>query len=175
MPRPTQDDLRRETRVEVGSTAETRPAPSSTPVDAGERDAEELTHESFSAVLGSRLQGGRWQPAEEIRVQVILGEITLDFTRADLPPSGIVEIDAWAILGEIKLIVPDGAEVEVDGAPIAGSIEHTVRRKGVWESLRERVTGEREEESPPPRHQGDPPFFRIDGHAVFGSIRVEGR
>jgi hypothetical protein len=30
--------------------------------------------------------------------------VTLDFTRAELPPSGMVDIEAWAIFGTIKVL-----------------------------------------------------------------------
>ncbi len=39
----------------------------------------------------------------------------------------MIGIDAWAICGEVKIIVPDGAEIELEGEPILGSIEQQVR------------------------------------------------
>jgi hypothetical protein len=90
-----------------------------------------LTQESFRAILSANQRSGRWEPAEEIRVHAIMGEVTLDFTRAELPPSGMIEIDALAFCGEIHIIVPDGAEVELNGTPFVGSIEQKARQKGI--------------------------------------------
>jgi hypothetical protein len=134
-----------------------------------------LLTEEFRAILSTHQRAGRWEPADEILAQAILGEVKLDFTRADLPPSGVVEIEAWAILGEVSIIVPDGADVELDGTPILGSIEQQVRKKGAGEQVREWVTGEREEDLPAPRAPEEPPYFRINGHAILGSIKVTGR
>ena len=133
------------------------------------------TQESFRAILSSHQQGGRWEPADEIQVLAICGEVTLDFTRAELPPRGMIEIDARAICGYIEIIVPDGAEIELEGEPFVGSIEQHMRKKGVLERIRERVTGERDEDLPAPPPPPEPPYFRIDGHAIFGGIKVMGR
>jgi hypothetical protein len=175
MPNDTDESTRTEPEL---TTVRTSPlATSSTASVARQRaDDESLTHESFDAVLSSNQRGGRWEPADEIRARAILGEVTLDFTRAVLPASGIIEIEAWAIFGEVKIVVPDGADVEIDGTPILGSIEHQVRRKEAREKIREWVTGERDEDTRPASLASDePPYFRIDGRAIFGSIKVTGR
>lgn len=103
------------------------------------------------------------------------GNVTLDFRRAELPPSGAVEIDARAICGAIEIIVPDGAEVEIEGTPFVGSIEQHLRGAGVRERIREWVTGERDDDAIAPPLSEEPPLFRIFGQAIFGSIRVTGR
>ena len=135
-------------------------------------DDQPLTQESFRAILSSHQRAGRWEPADEIEVRAICGEVTLDFTRAALPPSGMIEIDAWAICGEVKIIVPDGAELEIDGTPVMGSIEQSVRKRGAGEQIREWVTGERDENLP---ESAEPPYFRIYAHAILGSVKVKGR
>ncbi len=127
------------------------------------RDDHPLTQESFQAILSSHQRAGRWEPAEEIEVRAVCGDVTLDFTRAELPPSGMIGIDAWAIAGHIRIIVPDGAEIELEGEPFLGSIEQQVRKKGVGERLRERAPGERDDE---------PPYFRINGRAILGAIKI---
>ncbi len=139
------------------------------------RDDHLLTQESFRAILSSHQRAGRWEPAEKIQVRAILGEVTLDFTRAELPPSGMIEIDALAFCGEVNIIVPDGAEVELDGTPFAGSIEQKARKRGVRERVRELVTGEHDEDLPAPPPPSEPPYFCIDCRAIFGSIKVTGR
>jgi hypothetical protein len=142
-------------------------------------DDETITEESFHAILSSHQRSGRWEPADEIRANAILGEVKLDFTRAELPPSGVVDIEAWAIFGEITIIVPDGAEVDLDGTPILGSIEQRVQKKGAGDRIRELVLGRQEDELDDDRSAGppddEPAYFRIDGHAIFGTIKVLGR
>ncbi len=131
-----------------------------------------LTQESFRAIFSSNQRAGRWEPADEIQVLAICGEVRLDFTRAELPPSGMIEIHAWAIGGEVKIIVPDGAEIELEGEPVLGSIEQHVRKKGAREWIREWVTGERDEDLSVPPPPPEPPYFRIVGRAILGSIKV---
>jgi hypothetical protein len=143
--------------------------------EAQQLDDPVLTEETFRAILSSHERAGRWEAADEIHVRAIFGEVTLDFTRADLPPSGEIEIDAWAIGGEVHIIVPDGAEVELDGTPIVGSIEQQLRKKRARDRVRELVTGQREEDLPPPPAAPQPPFFRIDAHAIAGAVKVTGR
>ncbi len=138
------------------------------------REDHPLTQDSFQAILSSHQRAGRWEPAEKIQVRAILGEVTLDFTRAELPPSGMIEIDALAFCGEVNIIVPDGAEVELDGTPFVGSIEQKARKRGVRERVRESVTGERDEDLPAPPPPPEPPYFCIDCRAIFGSIKVTG-
>lgn len=133
-----------------------------------------LTQESFQAICSSHERAGRWEAADEIQVRAIAGDVTLDFTRADLPPSGMVEIDAWAIAGHIRIIVPDGAEIELNGTPVLGSIEQKLRGPGSGEHSRQLVAGlgDRDLAASPPR--SEPPYFRIDAHAIVGVIEVTG-
>ena len=138
-------------------------------------DEELVAQDSFRAILSSHQRAGRWEAADVIDARAILGEVVLDFTRAVLPPSGVVDIDARAIGGEVRIVVPDGAEVEIEGTPILGSIEQLVRRKGAGERIREWVTGEREEDLPAPPAPPEPPLFRIEARAICGSVKVTGR
>ncbi len=135
-------------------------------------DDHPLTQESFRAICSSNQRAGRWEPADEIHARAICGEVTLDFTHADLPPSGMIEIHAWAICGEVKIIVPDGSEIELEGEPVLGSIEQEVHKRGARERIRKGVTAEGEEDLPAPPPPPEPPFFRIDGHAILGAIKV---
>jgi len=171
MPRRTDDPPRSETQIETRA----EPQVETVPADPQTTDDDLLTEESFWAVCSSNQRAGRWEPADEIHARAIAGEVTLDFTRAELPPSGMIEIHAWAICGEINIIVPDGAEVEIEGEPILGGIEQQVRKEGARERIRERVTGERDEDVSAPPPLPEPPYFRIAAHAILGAIKVTGR
>ena len=174
MPSRTDDPSRTEPKIEVAPDSALAASPAASP-EPETQDDELLTEESFRAILSNNQRAGRWAPADQIHVRAILGEVTLDFRRAELPPSGVIEIHALAIGGEVKIIVPDGAEIELEGEPILGSIEHEVLRKGAREWIRERITGERDEDLPSPPQPAEPPYFRIDGRAIMGAIKVMGR
>jgi hypothetical protein len=136
-------------------------------------ETDPLTHDSILAVFSARGLGGRWEAPDQLVATSIFGDIKLDFTRASLPPSGIVEIQAQAIFGALEILVPDGSELEIEGSPIFGSIDHKIRGKGAGERLRELVTNE---DSNLKRGEGEePPFFRVTGMAIFGSITVKSR
>ena len=169
-------DERQRTRPDISAMPDAAAAasPAKRPASLPLED-EELSHESFRAIMSSHRRAGRWEPADDIQVQAIFGEVTLDFTRAELPPSGMVEIDALAICGEVTIIVPDGAEIELDGTPILGSIEQQVHKKGVGETIREWVTGDPDEAPFPPEGPSERPFFRIEGRAILGTVKVMGR
>ena len=171
MPSPTDDPPRTKPQIAAVPASLLAASPAASP-PIQTTDDHLLTRESFRAICSSNQRAGRWEPADEIQVRAICGEVTLDFTRAELPPSGMIEIHAWTICGEIKIVVPDGAEVELEGEPVLGSIEQEVRKKGAAERIRERVTGERDEDSPAPRPSSEPPYFRIDGRAILGTIKV---
>jgi hypothetical protein len=173
---PSRTDDRPRTAPEIETATESRVAvsPGATPARVG-HDEYEPTEESFRAVFSSHQRAGRWEASDEIEARAIAGEITLDFTRADLPESGVVEIEAWAICGEIHIIVPDGAEVEIEGTPVLGAIEQQLRRKGAGQRIREFITGESEEDLPGPAPTVEPPFFHIEAHAILGNVKVTGR
>jgi Domain of unknown function (DUF1707)/Cell wall-active antibiotics response 4TMS YvqF len=90
---------------------------------------------AVSAVLGRACQDGRWVVRPRLAVTAIFGEAVVDL-RAAVLPSRRVWIDATAIAGQIRLIVPDGMSVHLAGrgafgasggrgpaAPGAGTIE----------------------------------------------------
>ncbi len=174
MPSRTDDPPRTKPQIAAVPASRLAASPAASPAPRT-TDDHLLTQESFRAICSSNQRAGRWEPAEEIHVRAICGEVTLDFTRAELPPSGMIEIDALAFCGEVKIIVPDGAEVELEGEPVLGSIEQQARKRGARERIREWVTGERDEDLPAPPPPPEPPYFRIDARAILGSIEVMGR
>lgn len=171
-PPRTRPELSELSRPETSSPLVPSPGTSPEPRDEGDHP---VTQESFRASFSSNQRGGRWEAADLIEIRAFCGEVTLDFTLADLPPSGIVEIDAQSICGDVTIIVPDGAEIELHGTPVLGSIEQHVRKKRAREVIREWVTGEPEQPQPPPSASGEPPYFRIEARAILGVVKVIGR
>lgn len=105
---------------------------------------------------------GRWEAADEIYVRAICGAVKLDFTQAELPVTGMVDLDVRTVCGSVEIIVPDGADVVLDGTPILGSVERKLPKKS-------------RAPSPPADPDDDPPSFHIVGQAIMGSIEVIGR
>jgi|SRR4051794_29718155 hypothetical protein len=62
---------------------------------------------------------GRWVVPEELTVNAMAGEVTLDFREAILTERHTV-LHANAVAGTIKLVVPDGVAVTVGGTMLLG-------------------------------------------------------
>ncbi len=167
MPSPTDEQTRRVPEVEVRE-----PGPSGHN-EGHDRDFEEIESQSVFAILSAVKRRGAWQAADQIDVFSLLGEAHLDFSRAELPESGVVEIRVMAVLGNIKIVVPEGAEVAIEGVPLLGSFEQkTPRWRKAREVVREWVTGQPRE---PDDADDEPPLFRITGFALLGNVDVDTR
>ena len=96
---------------------------------------------------------GEWVPARRNVVRAIMGSAELDFREA-LLSQGEIEVDATAIMGEVKLIIPPGLRVECDGTAIMGEFKELHSTGG-----------------------DDPtaPLIRIRGIALMGSVTVTTR
>ena len=157
MSRSTDEETRRIPEVEVRE-----------PEDAD--DFEEFETESIMSLLSSTQRAGTWEVADRIEAFALMGDVKLDFAKAHLPASGVVEIHAVSIMGQVTISVPEGAEVEMKGFPVLGSFEQkTRRRRRTRDVVREWVTGE-EREAPP--LDEEPPLFRISGVAIMGSVEL---
>lgn len=170
----TEDPTRTKPKIEPAPGEPLAASPAASPA-LQTTDDEVLTEESFRAILSSQQRAGLWEPADKIEVRTYFGQVVLDFTRAVLPPSGVIEINALAFCGEVRIIVPDGAEIEIEAKPVLGSIEQHERKTGVGERIRQWITGERDEDLPAPPPPAEPHYFHIDGRAIMGAIKVMGR
>lgn len=72
------------------------------------------------AVFGSQERKGRWVVPSALPVTAVMGEVTLDLREALLEQREIT-ITATAVLGEVKLIVPEGVDVRMSGPAILGA------------------------------------------------------
>ena len=95
---------------------------------------------------------GEWILARRFRVLAWMGNVKLDLTRV-LLGAGTTEIEAIAVMGEVRILVPPGLRVECDGDPLLG--EFSIKR----------IAG-----SAPP---ADAPLVRITGRAILGSVKIK--
>jgi hypothetical protein len=71
------------------------------------------------AVLGSSKQAGRWRIGEQNTAVAVLGECELDLRRAEVEAADVT-IRAYSVLGEVKVIVPEGIDVGLTGWTVLG-------------------------------------------------------
>ena len=73
------------------------------------------------AVLGEERLGGTVAPGQAVEGYSVLGAARLDLTGEGLPAH--VRVRAVAVLGEVVVVVPEGATVELSGASVLGERE----------------------------------------------------
>jgi hypothetical protein len=105
------------------------------------------------ALMSEVSRKGTWVVPARIRAKAFMGTVRLDLREAEIPPGG-VDIDATAVMGEVRVVLPPGLSAEVDGLAIMG--EFTDRTSG----------------APP---TGTAPLVRVTGTAFMGAVRVETR
>ncbi len=144
--------------------------------DEDDRDLDEITYDSFSTVMGAVERSGNWQAAGRIRARSIMGELKLDFREAELPPDGMVEIHCAAILGNIELVVPAGAEIEMEGVKaFVGELKQVSGRPKKRPFMRRVLEGEEHEQPPATPRPGEGLLFVVTGRIVMGGITVTNR
>jgi hypothetical protein len=75
------------------------------------------TVEKVVNVFGENKRTGRWRLPNLLRVVNVFGSCELDLREA-LTGSEVVEIAGTCVFGEVKVIVPEGVEVELHGAAV---------------------------------------------------------
>jgi hypothetical protein len=102
--------------------------------------------------LGDRKRRGVWQVPAHHSAFTLMGSITLDLREAVLAARETT-INANAIMGEIKIIIPAHMHAVVDGTPIMGD----------YGQGKDRV---------PAILGPDSPTIRVKGVALMGSVQV---
>jgi len=139
-----------------------------------EDESEEDTLEVVSTIVGSLERAGDWLVADRIHARAFCGYQKLDFTRADLPADGVVEIHCSVLCGQLELIVPEGSEIDMDDLrAIVSDVKHGGARKKLGKFLRRVITGDVIESRARP--EGEPPLFVITGQVILGGIAVISR
>jgi hypothetical protein len=81
-------------------------------LDARSAAVAESQHSRIVAFMGQTTKTRRaWQLATSTRVTAVMGEVTLDLNRAELPPRARIQITG--VMGTVKLYVPPAVRVSV--------------------------------------------------------------
>jgi uncharacterized protein DUF1707 len=118
--------------------------------DAGLAAARPQTAARWSvAVIGNEVRSGRWRPGESSRALALVGDCTLDLRQAEVEGMAL-QITAIALVGDVRVIVPPGVAVELDGIAVIGSKKYELG------------------EAPEP--PSGAPRVRVNGYAVIGDV-----
>ena len=88
------------------------------------------------AVLSGRQSRGRWSPGAPNRTFTLMGSQTLDLTQVDALD---VDIRAFTMMGETKIIVPPGTHVDVGGFILMGETSNKTFDEDGQSPMRVRV------------------------------------
>ena len=88
------------------------------------------------SIFGARKNTGRWTPGAPSRTFTMMGSQTLDLTEVDAQE---VDIQAFTLIGETRIIVPPGATVEMTGFILIGETANKMRNYEGQSTMRVRV------------------------------------
>lgn len=114
----------------------------------------EQSNPTINVFLSDHKRTGNWLAPQRQDVHAVLGDVTLDYTEAQVPYEEIF-LDIKSILADVKIRVPQNAIVHLDGQPILGS----VTEQGSYDPNVPMV--------------GKPKIFHIKGTAILGEIKVK--
>jgi hypothetical protein len=109
----------------------------------------------MTVFLSEQKRLGAWLPPQRQEVNAVLGDVTLDYTEAQLPYDEVF-IEVKSILADVKIRVPQNAIVHLDSNPILGSVAEQSAT----------FTG-------PDPTPGPPKVFHIHGTAILGEIKIK--
>jgi hypothetical protein len=112
----------------------------------------------INAFMSETKRQGTWVVPQRQEVNAVLGDITLDYTEAQIPFDA-VHLDVKSILADVKIRVPQNAIVLLDSNPILGSVsEQEAGLKSVPD---------------PNAPVAAPITFHIRGTAILGEIKIK--
>lgn len=110
----------------------------------------------INVFLSDQKRLGNWLVPQRQEVNAVLGDVTLDYTEAQVPYTEIY-IDVKSILADVKIRVPRNAIVHLDSNPILGSVTE-----------QDSVLGGAADEP-----ASAPKIFHIRGTAILGEIKIK--
>ena len=126
--------------------------------------------ETVLALMSGVSRKGEWDPAELTTVFAVMGNASLDFTKAML--LDVMEVQVFSFCGSAKITVPEGVRVEVTGNALMGDFKQSVGKGGARRFLRRTLRAARGDYDDELEHDEDPPLIRVTGFALMGSVRV---
>jgi class 3 adenylate cyclase len=105
------------------------------------------------AVMSGASRKGRWRVGGEVAAIAVMGGVELDLYDAELT-GGVTTIRAFALMGGVEILVPEGVPVEVEGFVLMGGLEDRTRSRA----------------GAPGRA-----MVRVIGHGMWGGIEVRHR
>lgn len=108
-------------------------------------------NEDIACIMGDRRMTGDWLNSDKVSSFTLMGSTTLDLRHTPLPP-GRLRIDAFTLMGEIRVIVPRGLPVKLSAFPFMGDAR-------MADNVERRIVR-------------DEPYVEISGFAMMGSIVV---
>lgn len=106
------------------------------------------------SIMTETRQRGMWRPARQVELWSVMSDTNLDLTEAILSP-GVTEIEVFALMTGVKIIVPPGVRVVAQTHSLMSSVS--------------------DESIEPPRVGSGAPVIRLTGFAVMSEIKVRVR
>lgn len=106
----------------------------------------------FVGVMGDTKRRGAWRIDQELGAVAVMGDVLLDLREAEVRTDA-VDITAVSVMGDVKIIVPDGVHVDLDGMAVMGD-----KRVDVLEAA----------------PGMNVPVVRVRAYAVMGDVKVVG-
>lgn len=103
------------------------------------------------AIMGGVDRKGPWVPAQKTIIIAFMGGAALDFREARLPP-GVTEVEIFAMMGGVEILVPPNVVVDSSGIAIMGAFEDGPGRTAGLPA--------------------DAPVIRIGGFVMMGGVEV---
>ncbi|MEV1179428.1 DUF1707 domain-containing protein [Nonomuraea sp. NPDC049784] len=106
----------------------------------------------FVGVMGDTKRRGTWRIDQELGAVAVMGDVLLDLREAEVR-TDMVDITAVSVMGDVKIIVPDGVNVDLDGMAVMGDKKVDVLEAAPGMNV---------------------PVVRVRAYAVMGDVKVIG-
>jgi hypothetical protein len=125
-------------------------APASAPAPA--HVPQSTSRRWFVAVMGDSKRRGKWRVDKGLGAVAVMGDVLLDLREAEVR-TNTIDIVATAVMGDVKIIVPDGVDVDLDGIAIMGDKKIQVAEAPSGMNV---------------------PVIRVKAYALMGDIKIVG-
>ncbi|MEV4106226.1 DUF1707 domain-containing protein [Nonomuraea sp. NPDC049695] len=106
----------------------------------------------YVGVMGDAKRRGTWRIDQELGAVAVMGDVVLDLREAEVR-TDMVDITAVSVMGDVKIIVPDGVNVDLDGVAVMGDKKVDVLEAAPGMNV---------------------PVVRVRAYAVMGDVKVIG-